>query len=56
MVQKLSGLEMVSQTRQTIINHFTANRGTDVNGLNTIFLFRTNDDLGWCENTIPRWY
>jgi hypothetical protein len=47
---------VAGQTRQAIVNHFTANRGTDVNGQNTIFVFRTNNDLGWCENNLPGWY
>jgi hypothetical protein len=47
---------VVGQTMQAIVNHFTANRGTDVYGQNTVFVFRTNDDLGQCENIIPGWY
>ena len=46
---------VAGQTMQAIVNHFTASRGTDVNGQNMIFLFRTNNDLGQCENNIPGW-
>jgi hypothetical protein len=47
---------VAGQTIQAIVNHFTANGGTDVYGQNTVFVFRTNDDLGQCENNIPGWY
>jgi len=47
---------VAGQTVQAIVAHFTVNRGTDVYGQNTVFLFRTNDDLGQCENGIPGWY
>ncbi|GBB99575.1 hypothetical protein RclHR1_03570003 [Rhizophagus clarus] len=46
---------VTGQTMQAIINHFTTNGGTDVYGQNTVFVFRTNDDLGQCENRIPGW-
>ena|ERR1043165_3314657 len=47
---------VAGQTLQTIVNHFTTNRGTNVYGQNTVFVFGTNDDLGQCENNIPGWY
>ncbi|PKC01678.1 hypothetical protein RhiirA5_426315 [Rhizophagus irregularis] len=46
---------IAEQTQNAIVTVFTTNRGIDVKGLNTVFLFRTNDDLGQCENHIPRW-
>lgn len=47
---------IAGQTQNAIVTVFTTNRGIDVKGLNTVFLFRTNDDLGQCENHLPRWY
>jgi hypothetical protein len=46
---------VAGQTQDAIVTHFTTNRGTDVKGLNTVFVFRTNDDLGQCENNLPPW-
>jgi len=43
---------VVGQTKQAIIHHFTTSGGTDVCGLNTIFLFKTSQ----CERNIPKWY
>ena len=47
---------IAGQTQQAIAIHFMTNRGTDVKGLNTIFLFNTNDDLVTAEENLPQWY
>ena len=47
---------VVGQTQNAIVTHFTTNRGVDVKGLNTIFVFRTNNDLGTAEENLPQWY
>ncbi|GBB95548.1 hypothetical protein RclHR1_02560008 [Rhizophagus clarus] len=46
---------VAGQTKNAIVTVFTTNRGTDIKGLNTVFLFKTNDDLGQCENNLPQW-
>ncbi|CAG8706432.1 9815_t:CDS:2, partial [Funneliformis mosseae] len=46
---------VAGQTLNAIVAHFTANGGTDVLGQNTVFLFRTNIDLGFCEENLPLW-
>ncbi|CAG8514642.1 5216_t:CDS:2 [Funneliformis caledonium] len=45
---------VAGQTLNAIVAHFTANGGFDVQGLNTVFVFRTNNDLGQCSPS--EWY
>src|SRR4051794_18141893 len=41
---------VAGQTLNAIVTHYTTNRGTNIKGLDTVFVFRTNNDLGQCEN------
>jgi hypothetical protein len=47
---------VANQTLNTIVTHFTTNGGTDVKGLNNVFVFSTNDALQTCEENLPAWY
>src|SRR5207249_5921638 len=45
-----------NQSKQDIVTYFTTHGGVDVKNLNTVFVFRTNNDLGEAENNLPSWY
>ena len=46
---------VADQTKQAIIDHFTANGERDVLGKHNVFVFRTNLDLCQCERNLPGW-
>lgn len=45
----------LNQSKQVIVTHFKKYGGIDVKNLNTVFVFKNNNDLGEAENNLPNW-
>ncbi|CAG8507417.1 uncharacterized protein OCT59_014688 [Rhizophagus irregularis] len=45
----------MNQSKQAIVTHFIEHGGVDVKNLNTVFVFRSNNELGEAENKLPKW-